>query len=387
MLTNNLLEMKESEISAGESTRNACPVCQARARDGGSSLLRCVRCRSQWYCSRECQRKDWRKHKYICYQRSQQNAFEAWNELREIVMETSAGEAAAAFHRANDEIATLTASQEQEPQKNDVNNKQHTRASKSGAEVSEGTSAKTSCPSGKRIPTTQTADTVRKTRIVSVDSEDAAKETKEEEPTESSSEVAIEYSGENAMEDEISFSVRESVIQSDVAPQRQPVNAAVSLCESLPTEPKKDDRFAIYVEELAHLSCYQVDVWPKLCTDATSIDLQHWTAHVSYDETETSVVSLYNTHMKHNMSFRLMGYVSDSIGSASVQNGRLSIRLSYEAHDEQFMETRTSSIEIANQVCCSGCGSFLLMEPGESNARVDRVLPLPSVRHPLTSIT
>lgn len=37
-----------------------CAVC------GGVASKRCGRCRNEWYCGRECQVKQWKKHKPIC---------------------------------------------------------------------------------------------------------------------------------------------------------------------------------------------------------------------------------------------------------------------------------------------------------------------------------
>ena len=34
----------------------------------GKKLMRCSRCQSSFYCSRECQRKDWTRHKKVCKQ-------------------------------------------------------------------------------------------------------------------------------------------------------------------------------------------------------------------------------------------------------------------------------------------------------------------------------
>ncbi|CAI8000766.1 Zinc finger MYND domain-containing protein 10 [Geodia barretti] len=39
---------------------STCAVC------GGEAMKRCSRCRVEWYCSRECQVKDWKRHKPIC---------------------------------------------------------------------------------------------------------------------------------------------------------------------------------------------------------------------------------------------------------------------------------------------------------------------------------
>jgi len=41
-------------------TAPICVVCHAEAEQ------RCSRCHSEWYCSRQCQVKDWKRHKSMC---------------------------------------------------------------------------------------------------------------------------------------------------------------------------------------------------------------------------------------------------------------------------------------------------------------------------------
>merc|ERR1712225_133951 len=41
-------------------TAPVCVVCHAEAE------MRCSRCHSEWYCSRQCQVKDWKRHKSMC---------------------------------------------------------------------------------------------------------------------------------------------------------------------------------------------------------------------------------------------------------------------------------------------------------------------------------
>ena len=47
-----------TSLRSGETS--ACPVC------GKSALLTCSRCKKQAYCSKECQRSDWKQHKKTC---------------------------------------------------------------------------------------------------------------------------------------------------------------------------------------------------------------------------------------------------------------------------------------------------------------------------------
>ncbi|RYC56375.1 hypothetical protein CHU98_g9836 [Xylaria longipes] len=43
-----------------------CLSCGKKKQTDGSGLLSCARCRKAKYCSRECQRKDWKAHKSVC---------------------------------------------------------------------------------------------------------------------------------------------------------------------------------------------------------------------------------------------------------------------------------------------------------------------------------
>ncbi|KAF8846769.1 hypothetical protein BDZ45DRAFT_812071 [Acephala macrosclerotiorum] len=45
---------------------NKCQVCQRGKTQDGTTLLRCERCRFVKYCSKECQRMDWKEHKKGC---------------------------------------------------------------------------------------------------------------------------------------------------------------------------------------------------------------------------------------------------------------------------------------------------------------------------------
>ena len=44
----------------------ACKTC-AKEASNVITLKRCAKCKTQWYCSRPCQRADWKNHKQTCY--------------------------------------------------------------------------------------------------------------------------------------------------------------------------------------------------------------------------------------------------------------------------------------------------------------------------------
>ncbi|GAX09502.1 hypothetical protein FisN_6Lh110 [Fistulifera solaris] len=73
----------------------ACHTCRTLCQQ------RCQRCRSIYYCSIECQKKDWKKHRRVC---KQEQASEAWKELCQIVASSTAAEANQGLHQARDEI-------------------------------------------------------------------------------------------------------------------------------------------------------------------------------------------------------------------------------------------------------------------------------------------
>ncbi|KJK60933.1 MYND finger [Aspergillus parasiticus SU-1] len=48
-----------------DNTAVACKVC-AKESSSDITLKRCAKCKTQWYCSRECQKADWKTHKKTC---------------------------------------------------------------------------------------------------------------------------------------------------------------------------------------------------------------------------------------------------------------------------------------------------------------------------------
>ncbi|KAE9396351.1 hypothetical protein BT96DRAFT_922196 [Gymnopus androsaceus JB14] len=59
--------------SGSYSARYACCTCHKPAPDR-KNLKRCGRCKSVWYCSSECQMKDWKEHRPYCTQTNQASA-------------------------------------------------------------------------------------------------------------------------------------------------------------------------------------------------------------------------------------------------------------------------------------------------------------------------
>ena len=55
-----------------DSTQKTCAKCHKNQAD--VSLKRCGKCHNQWYCSRECQKADWKTHKVSCGSSQQSNA-------------------------------------------------------------------------------------------------------------------------------------------------------------------------------------------------------------------------------------------------------------------------------------------------------------------------
>lgn len=64
LLTGVLINRKES--------CNTCFVLQERKGDE-YSLKKCSKCHCAWYCSVECQRKDWPQHKQVCFSETAEN--------------------------------------------------------------------------------------------------------------------------------------------------------------------------------------------------------------------------------------------------------------------------------------------------------------------------
>ena len=94
-----------------------CDYCTNKCQ----TLLRCTRCRQAHYCSKTCQRSDWKVHKRVCTpvphpndgdkttttQPKKPTAIEAARELSALLGGLSIGEATERYHRANDEVKRL----------------------------------------------------------------------------------------------------------------------------------------------------------------------------------------------------------------------------------------------------------------------------------------
>lgn len=54
--------------SQSQSQEESCLKCGAATTKAGNPLLRCSKCKTVKYCSPDCQKKDWKKHKQMCKQ-------------------------------------------------------------------------------------------------------------------------------------------------------------------------------------------------------------------------------------------------------------------------------------------------------------------------------
>ena len=59
-------EKKTLRAVKKETTVKACAKCSKTAKSTGTALKSCALCRDVYYCSPECQKKDWGQHKVIC---------------------------------------------------------------------------------------------------------------------------------------------------------------------------------------------------------------------------------------------------------------------------------------------------------------------------------
>ena len=57
---------RQSEKAANDPMTKVCAGCQKSQSDISEPLKRCAKCQTQCYCSRECQKADWKTHKKVC---------------------------------------------------------------------------------------------------------------------------------------------------------------------------------------------------------------------------------------------------------------------------------------------------------------------------------
>ena len=57
---------RQADRDANDPTNKACAGCKKPQSDLQNSLKRCGKCQTQSYCSRDCQKADWKAHKKIC---------------------------------------------------------------------------------------------------------------------------------------------------------------------------------------------------------------------------------------------------------------------------------------------------------------------------------
>mmetsp|Transcript_20515 Transcript_20515/g.43364 ORF Transcript_20515/g.43364 Transcript_20515/m.43364 type:complete len:143 (+) Transcript_20515:93-521(+) len=62
-------------------SKRVCQVCQKEASK------RCSRCNQAWYCSAECQKNDWKKHKSVCNSAFQTNQYELHKQAFDTIIE------------------------------------------------------------------------------------------------------------------------------------------------------------------------------------------------------------------------------------------------------------------------------------------------------------
>lgn len=53
-------------MSSAPTDSTECTSCRKTQGHLPNPLKRCAKCKSQWYCSRECQKSDWKSHKKVC---------------------------------------------------------------------------------------------------------------------------------------------------------------------------------------------------------------------------------------------------------------------------------------------------------------------------------
>lgn len=75
---------------------------------GTAARLRCTKCRQEWYCSVDCQRSDWKRHRLEC------RALGAAKELTKLVQGSTMDQAHEDFYRAKDEVERILEDKQRE---------------------------------------------------------------------------------------------------------------------------------------------------------------------------------------------------------------------------------------------------------------------------------
>lgn len=57
---------KDSDGKLPKGNNGECGVCEASNCADGKPLMACSKCKRSFYCSKECQKKDWKWHKLYC---------------------------------------------------------------------------------------------------------------------------------------------------------------------------------------------------------------------------------------------------------------------------------------------------------------------------------
>jgi hypothetical protein len=300
---------------------------------------------------------------------------EAWKELQEIVVNTTPEMAAEGFHRAKNEIETLQLSSSSLPPESSQNNK-NTIESQLRKELEA-----ISCTDSEKGK-----DSLKCDGLVS---DMSGKEIFEPELTRSNNNS---NSNNNIAKQVIDTTVAGASKDNKgvKSASRIPIPEDSGVTDSL-EEYDEDEQtevvhpyFDFYIEHLAHLSSYQIDVRLKRSiSNSDTNNVENWSIKLTRDENDgISMVHLYNNQVEQTLVLRLEGLVQRRVDSISEQRGTLSIRLSFEGDCEPVLSTRVSSKTIVNNLACSGCGTRLIADTENNNnndtPRIKRVLTLPS---------
>jgi hypothetical protein len=361
----------------------ACSSCGVQADEesgGGVRLRRCTSCQKQWYCSRECQKKDWKRHRTECRPlREKPSAQEAWQELEQILRSTSVAKATEGYHRASDEIASTKSTENDTVQPQDGETNSIGTGSSSSRENDR--QAASSNEESKDVLTVGTKPRARTTTDVSdLTTRSATKGTSH---------------GKDAVPDEIipnnprAVGIPDSVMGTALRGETAPT-APRPLIKH-PIVPVFHNDWDFFLEDMVNLNCYRLDVRSQSPDQAPIMKLEDWSIRMEKEAThsEHSTIRLHHESSATDLTLLLLGRIHDVIESASVMDNRLSLRLSYESSAEPFSYLTLLTKEATSLVRCHACGLQLVADPAipasdsesastVASTRIQRVLALPS---------